>query len=140
MDVEVSPYGSTIAFGTNEAGSSRLYLLDAQTRRYRAVQGLPNALMSGVHWRADGSELGFAMTSPRSNADAYSLNVASGEIVRWTESELNGVIASELSEAELIRWPSFDGARSRSLRVLRADRAGQQRAQDHEAAVRRAGW
>jgi dipeptidyl aminopeptidase/acylaminoacyl peptidase len=109
VDVEVSPDGRTIAFGTNEAGSSRLYLLDAQTRRYRAVQGLPNALMSGVHWRADGSELGFAMTSPRSNADAYSLNAATGEIVRWTESELNGVIASELSEAELIRWPSFDG-------------------------------
>jgi dipeptidyl aminopeptidase/acylaminoacyl peptidase len=109
VDVEVSPDGRTVSFSTNEAGASRLYLLDTGTRRYRQVQGLPNALMSGVRWRRDGSELGFAMTSARSPADAYSLNVRTGELVRWTESELGGIIPAELSEAELVRWPSFDG-------------------------------
>jgi dipeptidyl aminopeptidase/acylaminoacyl peptidase len=109
VDVEVSPDGRTVAFATNEAGASRLYLMDTATRRYRPVAGLPNALLGGVRWRSDGSELGFAMMSARSPADAYSVVVATGELVRWTESELGGIIASELSEPELIRWPSFDG-------------------------------
>jgi dipeptidyl aminopeptidase/acylaminoacyl peptidase len=109
VDVEISPDGHTVAFGINHAGASKLYLLDTRTRRYREVQGLPNALMSGVRWRRDGSELGFSMTTARSPADAYSLNVRTGELVRWTESELGGIIASELSEAELIAWQSFDG-------------------------------
>jgi dipeptidyl aminopeptidase/acylaminoacyl peptidase len=108
VDVEVSPDGRTLAFATNEAGASKLYLMDTSTRSYRQVQGLPNALMSGVRWRRDGSELGFAMTSARSPADVYSLNVATGELVRWTESELGGIVAAELSEPELIRWNSFD--------------------------------
>ncbi len=28
---------------------------------------------------------------------------------RWTESELGGLVATELSEPKLVRWPSFDG-------------------------------
>ena len=28
---------------------------------------------------------------------------------RWTESEIGGLVAAELSEPELIRWKSFDG-------------------------------
>jgi dipeptidyl aminopeptidase/acylaminoacyl peptidase len=109
VDVEVSPDGRTIAFATNEAGTSRLYLLDAETRRYRQVQGLPTALIGGVRWRPDGTELGFPMMSARSPADAYSLNVATGELVRWTQSELGGIVASEVSEPELVTWRSFDG-------------------------------
>jgi dipeptidyl aminopeptidase/acylaminoacyl peptidase len=109
VDVEISPDGRTIAFGTNEAGASRLYLMDVSTRRYEQVRGLPNALMSGVQWRPDGSELGFAMTTAQSPADAYTMDVKTGELVRWTESELGGIIATELSAPGLIRWNSFDG-------------------------------
>jgi dipeptidyl aminopeptidase/acylaminoacyl peptidase len=108
VDVEPSPDGRSLAFVTNEAGVSKLYLLDTRTRRYRQVPGLPHAVMSGVRWRKDGSELGFAMMSPRSPADVYSFVPRTGELVRWTESELGGIVAAELAEAELIRWPSFD--------------------------------
>jgi dipeptidyl aminopeptidase/acylaminoacyl peptidase len=39
----------------------------------------------------------------------YSLTLANGQLTRWTESELGGLVASELAEPELIHWKSFDG-------------------------------
>jgi dipeptidyl aminopeptidase/acylaminoacyl peptidase len=108
--VEVSPDGRTVAFVTNEAGASALYLLDARSRRYRRVTALPAAaLIGGLRWRPDGGELGFAMRTATSTSDAWSLEVKSGRLTRWTESEQGGIVASELSEPSLIRWQSFDG-------------------------------
>jgi len=107
-EVALAPRGGTLAFVTNEAGASKLYLMDVRTRRYRPVK-LPTGLVGSLQWRPDGSELGFGMVSSRSPADVYSLIVASGELVRWTESELGGILADDLSIPDLIRWKSFDG-------------------------------
>ena len=35
--------------------------------------------------------------------------MASGAVTRWTESELGGLVGSELVEPRLIKWKSFDG-------------------------------
>ena len=106
---EISPDGKTIAFVVNEAGSSKLYLLDTATRRYRAVTGLPVGQVFGISWHPSGRELGFTVVSARSTSDVYSLDPATGTVTRWTESELGGLVASDLSEPTLIRWKSFDG-------------------------------
>ena len=106
---DLSPDGRTLAFAANEAGVSKLYLLDTASRRHRAVEGVPVGVIGGLEWRDDGSELGFSMSSARSTSDVYSLDPASGRVTRWTESELGGLVASELAEPELIRWRSFDG-------------------------------
>jgi dipeptidyl aminopeptidase/acylaminoacyl peptidase len=108
-ELDVSPDGRTVAFVTNEAGVSRLYLLDTATRRYRAVAGLPTGVIGGVRWHRSGAELGFTLSAARSPADAYSLDPRTGAVTRWTESELGGLIATELAEPELVRWRSFDG-------------------------------
>ena len=39
----------------------------------------------------------------------FSLELATGEIERWTESETGGLNASAFAEPELVRWKSFDG-------------------------------
>src|SRR5207253_9273718 len=54
-------------------------------------------------------DLGFTPTSARSPADAYSLDVTTGKVERWTESETGGLDAGAFSEPEPIRWKSFDG-------------------------------
>jgi dipeptidyl aminopeptidase/acylaminoacyl peptidase len=108
-DMDVSPDGRTVAFVTNEAGVSRLYLLDTATRRYRPAPGVPAGVLGGLRWHPSGGELGFTVSSARSPSDVYSLDVRTGVVSRWTESELGGLVASELSEPELIRWRSFDG-------------------------------
>lgn len=111
-DVEefaVSPDGGTVAFAVNEAGVSRLYLLDAATRRYRPVEAVPTGVLGSMRWHRRGGELAFSMASARSTSDVYSLDAGTGRVERWTASELGGLVPEELSEPELIRWTSFDG-------------------------------
>jgi dipeptidyl aminopeptidase/acylaminoacyl peptidase len=106
---DVSPDGGTVAFATNEEGISRLYLLDTRTRAYRRVESVPVGVIGGVRWHRNGREIGFSLNSARSPTDTWSVDVASGAATRWTESELGGLVASELSEPTLVRWPTFDG-------------------------------
>jgi len=107
-EFELSPDGKTVAFTVNQAGSSKLYLLDTATRRYRPIAGLPLGQVFGMSWHHSGRELGFTLESARSAADAYSLDPQSGSLTRWTESELGGLVGAELPEPTLIRWNSFD--------------------------------
>lgn len=107
--LDVSPDGRTVAFVTNEAGVSRLYLLDTATRRYRPAGGVPAGIVGGLRWHPAGGVLGFTVSSARSPSDVYALDFHTGGVTRWTESELGGLTATELSEPELVRWSSFDG-------------------------------
>jgi len=106
---DLSPDGSTVAFTTNEAGVSKLYLLSMATRRARPVTGVPQGVIGGLEWHHNSRDLGFSVSSARSTSDVYSVNTATGVVTRWTESELGGIVATELAQPALIRWPSFDG-------------------------------
>jgi dipeptidyl aminopeptidase/acylaminoacyl peptidase len=113
---ELSPDGRRVAFVTNEAGTSRVYVLEvgagraAQPRRLTAI---PVGLVGGLEWRrntAQGAdEIGFTLSTARTAADAYSLQPATGRLIRWTESETGGLDTRSLPEPELVRWRSFDG-------------------------------
>jgi dipeptidyl aminopeptidase/acylaminoacyl peptidase len=65
-------------------------------------------VIGGLRWRGDGREVAFSVASARSPSDVYSVDAAGGALTRWTESELGGLVASELVEPTLVRWPSFD--------------------------------
>ena len=111
-DVEefaLSPDGHAIAQVTNEDGMGVLRLLDAATGAERRTPRLPAGLVFGLRWRKDGSEFGFTHASARAPADAYSFNLATGKVVRWTESETGGLNPTAFAQSELIHWPSFDG-------------------------------
>ncbi len=105
---ELSPNGDTILFDVNEAGVSHLFIYDVAKRTYRPVSGLPEGVATLGDWNASGSEFAVTINSARSTADVYSIEIATGKVSRWTESELGGLIAEQLSEPELIRWKSFD--------------------------------
>jgi dipeptidyl aminopeptidase/acylaminoacyl peptidase len=107
--LDLAPDGKKIAFGTNEAGISRLYLFDVAGRRLQRVDSVPTGTAGGLKWHPKGRHLGFTISSARSPSDIYSLDVETGELSRWTESELGGLVATELSEPKLVRWSSFDG-------------------------------
>lgn len=108
-EFDVSPDGKRVAFTTNEAGISRLHLLDTGTRRHRVLERIPVGTIGALAWRTDSRDLGFTVGSARATSDVYSVDVTTGDITRWTESELGGLVAAELSEPTLIRWKSFDG-------------------------------
>ena len=106
---EPSPDGRTIAFVTNEEGLSVLHLLDTASGKEKPAPRLPVGLVFGIQWHNNGRDLGLVLSSARSPADSYSLDVTSGKLERWTESETGGLNAAAFSEPELVRWKSFDG-------------------------------
>ncbi|HYN79908.1 MAG TPA: S9 family peptidase [Gemmatimonadaceae bacterium] len=108
VDFEISSDGQSVAFVANEAGIDRLYLMDTRSRQIKPVSNIPAGGIGGVRWHPRLYELAFTMSSARSPGDVYSINPQTGSVVRWTESELGGLIASELVEPSLIRWKSFD--------------------------------
>jgi dipeptidyl aminopeptidase/acylaminoacyl peptidase len=106
---ELSHDGTTIAFVTNEAGVSVLRFLDLASRKEQPGPALPAGLVGGLEWRDGSREVGFTLSHARSAADAYSFDLASGRLERWTESEAGGLNPETFAEPELVQWESFDG-------------------------------
>ena len=107
-EFDISDDGRTIAYVTNEAGISRLYLLDVASRRARAVPNIPVGVVGGLEFAPWGT-LGFTLNSARSPSDAYALDPRTLKLTRWTESETGGLDPAVNSEPELIEVKSFDG-------------------------------
>ncbi len=108
-EFDLSEDGKTVAFVTNENGVGKLYLMDTATAKYRLVAGLPAGVLGGAKLHRDGRVVALNVTSARSPADIYSVDVQSGQVVRWTESETGGLNASNFIEPQLVKWKSFDG-------------------------------
>jgi dipeptidyl aminopeptidase/acylaminoacyl peptidase len=105
---DVADDGSMIAFVTNEAGISRLRLLDPRTGRARLVSGLPAGTIGGVEIAPWGT-IGLSMSSARSPSDVYSVDPRTLAVTRWTRSETGGLDAAANVEPQLISVRSFDG-------------------------------
>lgn len=105
---EVSPDGEQLAFVSNENGSSRLSLVKLGSGKVRALSGIPIGVMTGLEWHENGRDLGFSLAHAQSPSDAYSVDVKTGRLTRWTESETGGLPAKAFREPELITIPSFD--------------------------------
>jgi len=108
-DFDLSDDGKRLAFVTNEDGASVLHLLDTATRQEKSLPKLPPGLIFRLNWHTNNRDLGFTLLSARSTADVYSLDVTTNQLQRWTESETGGINTAQFSDAELVRWQSFDG-------------------------------
>ena len=107
-EFDISEDGKTIAYLTNEAGVSRLYLMNVASGKSRRVGALPVGVAGGLEFAPWGA-LGFTFNSARGPADAWSLDPASGKLTRWTRSETGGLDFSANRDPELIEIKSFDG-------------------------------
>jgi dipeptidyl aminopeptidase/acylaminoacyl peptidase len=105
---DLSPDGRTIAFVTNEDGVSVLHLLDPRTGKEKEAPRLPVGVVGALKWHENGHDLGLSLSSARSPNDVYSLDVTTGGLERWTESETGGLDAAAFIEPELVRLKSFD--------------------------------
>jgi dipeptidyl aminopeptidase/acylaminoacyl peptidase len=101
--------GKRIAYITNEAGASVLHLLDTASGKERPMPFRSLGVVADLEWRRNGTELGFTFSSAHFQSDAYSLDVRSGRIDRWTDSRTVGLHPEEFAEPERINWRSFDG-------------------------------
>jgi dipeptidyl aminopeptidase/acylaminoacyl peptidase len=107
--VALSPDGQQLAFITNENGASKLYLMDVATGERQTFPDIPAGQLRDLVWHQNSEEVGFTLVSARATADVFSLNVDTGELQRWTQSETAGLNTDTFSEPELVSWESFDG-------------------------------
>jgi len=105
---DISEDGRFIAYLVNEAGISRLRLLDTNTGRVRPVAKLPLGVASALEI-APWGEIGLTLSSARAPADAYSVNPSTLAVRRWTQSETGGLDPAVNVEPRLIETTSFDG-------------------------------
>jgi dipeptidyl aminopeptidase/acylaminoacyl peptidase len=108
-EFDLSDDGRTIVFVANEDGIDRLHILDIESGQERPAPKLPVGQISGLKFRRGAREFGFTLETARSTPDAYSYDLGSGQLFRWTESELGGLDPETFAEPEMIHYSSFDG-------------------------------
>ena len=111
-DVEtfaVSRGHERLAYVVNKDGISRLFVLNLPELAFVALPAVPQGIVSGLRFDADGARLGFTVSAATAPSDVYSIDFDSRTLSRWTRSELGGLRGEDLVEPRLVRYPSFDG-------------------------------
>ncbi len=113
IDGAISHDRRRLAFIANENGLSRLYLMDAGSREYRAVDSIPAGLVHRVAFSPDDSRLALSLNTARTPSDTFILDLGGApleysRLTRWTESEVGGLDTSAFVLPELIYFPTFD--------------------------------
>jgi dipeptidyl aminopeptidase/acylaminoacyl peptidase len=108
-DVErmaVAPDGS-LAFATDEAGASRVYLLRA---KHLEPVALPAGVVARLRFARDRSDVLFlGLESPTSPVDVWALSLKTKKLTRWTKSEVGGLDARNFVAPQLVRYQALDG-------------------------------
>ena len=100
--------GKRLAFITSEEGVGVLHEMDTATHKEMKLPKLPMGVISGLRWHRNGHELALSLNNAQGPGDCYSVDVATGQVERWTTSE-TAVKTDSFPAAELVRWKSFDG-------------------------------
>ena len=106
-EFDIADDGRFIAYLTNEAGQSRLKLLDPATRAVRTAE-LPQGVAGGLAIAPWGT-IALGLSSARVPGDAFTVDPATLQVTQWTASETGGLDTARNRDAELISARSFDG-------------------------------
>ncbi len=111
-DVEefaVSQDGKYLAFLVNDEGISRLNVRDLKTGKDVKLEAAPVGVLEGLKFREQSDELGFSLSTPQQPYDAYSVELPSGKLTRWTTGETGGISYADAKSPELVHWKASDG-------------------------------
>ncbi|SHG51524.1 S9 family peptidase [Halobaculum gomorrense] len=70
---------------------------------------LPKGVAGGVSFGPDADRLAATVTGSTVNANAYVVDVKTGEASRWTHAATAGIPEETFVEPELVHYPTFDG-------------------------------
>ncbi|NBU25601.1 MAG: S9 family peptidase, partial [Gammaproteobacteria bacterium] len=117
-EFEPGPDGRYLAYVANVDGYGRLSLLDLGAARTVQPAGLPaDGIVSGLRFDHAGAKLGMSIDTARSPRDAWTLDIASGAVTRWTRSETGAADPARVVPAELVRYPTWDRAQGQTRRI-----------------------
>jgi dipeptidyl aminopeptidase/acylaminoacyl peptidase len=66
-------------------------------------------VISSLEFSPDGKTLGFSLSRPDAPPDAYAIHLETGEIARWTFSEVGGLNPESFVRPQRVAFKSFDG-------------------------------
>lgn len=95
-------------FLTNEDGISRLYRFDPADDSYSRIDSVPEGLVYGASFSEDDESLALVVNNSRSPSDVHVMDFDSGELTRWTYSEVGGLDTEAFVMPELVHYPTFD--------------------------------
>lgn len=107
----MSSSGRYLAFVANEGGVSVVYQLDTRTGRAQPIKAIPRGVIRDLSFARKAEVLGFSLSSATSTGDAYTYDLRTRKLSRWTESEMGGLDPRGLVEPTLIEFDSFDKVR-----------------------------
>ncbi len=105
------------AFTANENGFSALYIMNLENNDYKRVKELPFGQVYSMKFHPEKYELGFALNTPQTPGDVYSLDLNTNKLTKWTNSEVGGLNASSFPKPELIIYNSFDEVKGRKRKI-----------------------
>jgi dipeptidyl aminopeptidase/acylaminoacyl peptidase len=100
--------GRYVAYTINDAGNSRLMLIDQQRKLDLTVAALPPGIISGLKFDPSGKRLALTIDSIRSPRDVYVLEPDTQALTRWTQSEAGPLDPALFVAPQLLRYPTWD--------------------------------
>jgi dipeptidyl aminopeptidase/acylaminoacyl peptidase len=108
-ELAISRDGHYLAFVSNEAGASKLNMVDLRAHQDLAPPRLPApGIIDHVKFDAEGKRLVFGFASAASPRDAYVLDLATNRLEMWTHSEAGPVDTAKFVTPRLTQFPTFD--------------------------------
>lgn len=108
--LEVDRRTGMVAAVVNEDGASRLLLWKPEGGKLtRRDVPLPVGIVSSLQFSPDSTKLGFTLSRPDAPPDAYSIELSSNQLTRWTYSEVGGLNPASFVVPSRIKFKSFDG-------------------------------
>lgn len=112
-DFALSADGSFAVYAINEAGVSRVRVLDLASGAVRNIDGLPAGVIpysiGAAIQISPWGEIGLSMSSAKVAGDAFSIDAKTLKVTQWTHSETGGLDPAKNVEPRLVEIKSFDG-------------------------------
>jgi dipeptidyl aminopeptidase/acylaminoacyl peptidase len=108
-DAALSGDGHWLAWSVNEDGYSRVYAQDLTDRSEPRLIDIPDGVVYAMTLPRSGDRLALLWGRPTMPEEVYSVDLTAGEATRITFGALGGLTEADLTEPELIRYPTFDG-------------------------------
>jgi dipeptidyl aminopeptidase/acylaminoacyl peptidase len=108
-ELAVSRDGHYLAYVSNEAGLSKLNLVDLRTHQDLNPPRLHTpGIIDSLCFDAEGNRLAFGFAAANQPRDAYVLDVAGNRLEAWTRSEAGPVDLAKFVIPRLKEYPTFD--------------------------------
>jgi len=95
--------------GINEDARTKVTIYDTNSGRARSFDSLPSGDLGQIRFNRDESRVALRLSSDVSPSNVYTIELASNQHQKLTDSLNPAINSNDLVESEIVRYKSFDG-------------------------------